>query len=89
MLIFSATSMSLASNQINLIDVNFHLQKRFEIFDKNSADKIWPKEDKGVESALPLSHQLGLSTNNLIDDDLTLNVLDICNWSFQNQNKKK
>ena len=53
MLIFSATSMSLASNQINLIDVNFHLQKRFEIFDKNSADKIWFKKDKEVESALP------------------------------------
>ena len=53
MLIFSATSMSLASNQINLIDVNFHLQKGFEIFDKNSADKIWFKKDKEVESALP------------------------------------
>ena len=41
--------MSLAERQINQIDVNFHLQ----IFDKNSADKIWFKKDKGVESALP------------------------------------
>ena len=39
--------MSLAGRQINLIDVNFHLQKSLEIFDKNSADKIWSKKDKG------------------------------------------
>jgi hypothetical protein len=32
--------MSLAGCQINPIDVNFHLQKSLEIFDKNSADKI-------------------------------------------------
>ena len=45
--------MSLAGCQINLTDINFHLQKSLEIFDKNSADKIWSKKDKGVESALP------------------------------------
>ena len=45
--------MSLAGRQIDPIDVNFHLQKGLEIFDKNSADKIWSKKDKGVESALP------------------------------------
>ena len=45
--------MSLAGCQINPIDVNFHLQKSLEIFDKNSADKIWSIKDKGVESALP------------------------------------
>ena len=45
--------MSLAGCQINRIDLNFHLQKSLEIFDKNSADKIWSKKDKGVESALP------------------------------------
>ena len=38
--------MSLAGCQINPIDVNFHLQKSLEIFDKNSADKIWSKIDK-------------------------------------------
>ena len=38
--------MSLAGCQINPIDVNFHLQKGLEIFDKNSADKIWPEKDK-------------------------------------------
>ena len=43
--------MSFAGCQINLIDVNFHLQKSLKIFDKNSADKIWAKKDKGLESA--------------------------------------
>ena len=45
--------MSLAGSQIDPIDVNFHLKKSLEIFDKNSADKIWSKKDKGVKSALP------------------------------------
>ena len=45
--------MSLSGCQINPIDVNFHLQKSLEIFDKNSVDKMWSKKDKGVESALP------------------------------------
>ena len=45
--------MSLAGCQINPIDVNFHLQKNLEIFDKNSADKFWSKKGQGVESALP------------------------------------
>ena len=40
--------MSLAGCQINPIDVNFYLQKSLEIFDKNSADKIWSKKDKGT-----------------------------------------
>ena len=44
--------MSLAGCQNNPIDVNFHLQKSLEIFDKNSADKTRSKKDKGVESAL-------------------------------------
>ena len=45
--------MSLAGCQSNPIDVNFHLRKVLEIFDKIPADKIWSKKDKGVESALP------------------------------------
>ena len=45
--------MSYAGCQINSINLNFHLQTSLEIFDKNSADKIWSKKDKGVESALP------------------------------------
>jgi hypothetical protein len=45
--------MSLAGCEINQIDVNFHLQKSLQIFDKNLAVKIWSKKDKGVESALP------------------------------------
>ena len=31
---------------IEPIDVDFDLQKSLEIFDKNSADKIWSKKDK-------------------------------------------
>ena len=45
--------MSLAGRQINPIDVNFHIQKSLEIFDKYSVDKMWSKKDKGVENALP------------------------------------
>ena len=41
--------MSLAGCQINLIDVNFHLQKSLEIFDKKSVDKIWSKKDKEIK----------------------------------------
>ena len=33
--------------------VNFHLQEKLDFFDKNSADKIWSKKDKRVESVLP------------------------------------
>ena len=43
--------MSSAGYQINLID--FHLQKSFEIFDTNSADKIKSQNYKGGKSALP------------------------------------
>ena len=45
--------MSLEGCQINLIDVNFYLQKSLESFDKNSVDKIWSQKNKCVESALP------------------------------------
>ena len=45
--------MSLEECQINTIDVNFHLQKSFEIFDTNSADKIQSQNYKGGKSALP------------------------------------
>ena len=45
--------MSLAGYQINLIDVNFHLQKSLEIFDKRSTNKNLIEKGQGVESALP------------------------------------
>ena len=45
--------MTLAGCQINRIDVNFHLQKCLQIFDKNSADKIQSKNYKEVKSTLP------------------------------------
>ena len=47
--IFLSYSMSLTWCQINPIDVNFHLTKSLEIFDKNSADKIWSKKDKEIK----------------------------------------
>ena len=40
--------MSLAGCQIIPIDLNFHLQKCLDIFDKNSADKIQFKNSKEV-----------------------------------------
>ena len=48
--------MSLAECKINLIDVNFHLLKSLEIFDKNSADKVWSKKDREwkVPSFMPI-----------------------------------
>ena len=45
--------MSLPGCQIILIDLNFHLQKCLEIFDKNSPYKIQSKNYKGGNSALP------------------------------------
>ena len=42
--------MILAGCQIIPIDLNFHLQKGLEIFDKNSADKIQLKNYKEVNS---------------------------------------
>ena len=41
--------MSWAGCQDNTIDVNLHLQKSLEIFEKNSADKIWSEKDKGMK----------------------------------------
>ena len=41
---FLKDKLSLVGSQINPIDVNFHLQKSFEIFDKDSANKIWPEK---------------------------------------------
>ena len=35
--------------KINPIDVNFHLQKSLEMFEQNSADKIWSKKDRGIK----------------------------------------
>ena len=41
--------MSFTGCQINPTDVNFHLQKSLEFFDKNSAGKIWSKKDKEIK----------------------------------------
>ena len=46
---FFFDSMSLAGFQINPVDVNFHLQKSLEFFDKKSAVKIWSRSKKDKE----------------------------------------
>ena len=46
----------MAGCQINSIDANFHLQKNLEIFDKYSADKIWPKKDKEIKVPVNVNH---------------------------------
>ena len=46
--------MSLAEYQINLIDLNFHLQKNLEVFEENSADKIWSNKDIQVKVPCPV-----------------------------------
>ena len=45
--------MSLEGCHIPPIDVNFHIQKSLEIFDKNSADKNWYNEIK-VSPLMPI-----------------------------------
>ena len=67
-------SMSLAECQINLIDVNFHLQKCLETFDQNSADKIWSKKDKGWNC--PPSCQLGSNRNSTVQKRHPVGVLN-------------
>ena len=53
--------MSLAGRQIKPIDVNFHLQKSLEIFDKNSAAKNLNQKGQGGGKC-PASCQLGLTS---------------------------
>ena len=60
--------MSLAECQINPIDVNFHLQKSLEIFDKNSAEKIWPKKDKEIKSDQSEREVISLFKSNLMKE---------------------
>ena len=45
--------MSFTGRQINSIDVNFHLQKSLEIFDKKISWQNLIQKDKGVKRALP------------------------------------
>ena len=51
--------MSWAGCQNNPIDVNFHLQKSLEIFEKNLADKIGSNKVKGIKMSPPPC-QIGL-----------------------------
>ena len=62
--------MSLAGCQINPIDVNFHLQKSLEIFDKKSADKILSKKDKEIK----VSPLMPITLISLINVEVGINV---------------
>ena len=53
LLLYHLGTMSLSGCQIQPIDVNFHLQKSSEIFDKNQLPKSDSKRTRVVESALP------------------------------------
>ena len=57
--------MSSSGCGIDPIDVNFHLQKSLEIFEKNSTDKIWSNKDKGIKmSPPPLPNRVNFPTRN-------------------------
>ena len=79
--------MSLAGCQIIPIDLNFHLQKCLENFDKNSADKIQSKNYKGGGVNPPCLMPIRVKGQVLWDKSLTWKLL-LCFWSiFSNQNK--
>ena len=65
--------MSLAGCQINPINVNFYLQKSFEIFDTNSADKIQSQRGVKVPCLMPIRVKLEitffLGLNHYLKDD--------------------
>ena len=54
--------MSWAGCQNNPIYLNFYLQKSLEIFEKNSADKIWSNKDIGVKMPCPVSDRVKKGT---------------------------
>ena len=66
MLIFSSTY---KKQWVNPIDVNFHLQKSLEIFDQNSADKIWSQKNKEIKVS-PIR----------VKESSSFPLCNICNW---------
>ena len=58
--------MSLAGCQINLIDINFHLQKSLKVFAKNSANKIWSKKDKEIKVSPLMPIRVKTKTTHLL-----------------------
>ena len=80
--------MSWAGCQNNPIYLNFHLQKSLEIFEKNSADKIWSNKDKEVKMPCLVPDRVNLesrkilvteSNSSLFDNsDIICNVMHVC-----------
>ena len=58
--------MSWAGCQNNQIYVNFYLQKDLEIFEKNLADKIWSKKDKGIKVSPPVPNRVKVEKRGLL-----------------------
>ena len=90
----------LGASFIRLNDVNFYLQKRLEIFDRNSADKIQSEKDKrvkvpflmpiGVNIKVDISNVFMLFVNFLVQTQCTENLIFIlfCAWKHEkNPNK--
>ena len=76
-LIFS-TKESLAGCQINLIDVNFHLQKSVEIFDTKSFDKnLNPKRTRGEKMAFLMPIRVKASEKFSLFDQFAYSALTI------------
>ena len=74
----------MAGSQINRIDVNFHLQKSLEIFDENSADKIWSKKDKEIKVSpfMPIMVKNTTTTTYVLYFDLLFEVKQLgLNWT--------
>ena len=63
--------MSWAECQNNPFDVNFHLQKGFEMFEIKSADKIWSKKDKGMKVSPPVPNRVKVQV-----------ISDQSDWTF-------
>ena len=69
--------MSFAGCQINLIDVNFHLQKSFEIFDKKWADKIWPQNHKEIKVSPLMPIRVKMQLQNIVGSNVELLLIRV------------
>ena len=60
--------MSLSGCQIDPIDVNFYLQKSYEIFGKKSADKVRSKKDRGWKVPCLMPIRVNMVIENVIEN---------------------
>ena len=74
--------MSLTNNPIYL---NFQIQKSLEIFENNSADKIWSNKDIGVKMPCPMPDRVKKSLITFVS--LTISIITF--WLVQTANPPK